>query len=151
VKAKAKLWLSVLFFGECQFCPKLVQIPLQNVILLNGFVEVHETGYFKTLEFGICLESHPMRDIPRLCVAFLTASPPSSAGISHLHQHYWLDNSVCALALLKIARHFPLCNAPIFQFLTPKILMSCHTQSSHEINTEAVSLLSPRMPWCLIN
>jgi hypothetical protein len=48
----------------------------------------------------------------------------------HQHQQYWHGKPLWALAFLRIARHSSLFNAALLQFLTPKILMSCHTHSS---------------------
>lgn len=126
--------LKSAFFDECQFCPKLIQIPPQNVILLNSSVEVHKTGYFQNIWIWHMPRISTDAGYPQIVRSFPQRLPPSSTEIRNYLHHYWLDSSVWALAFLKTTHCFPLFSAILIQFLAPKILTPCHTQSSHEIN-----------------
>jgi hypothetical protein len=58
------------------------------------------------------------------------------------HHHHWRDSPLWALAFLRIVRHSSPFNATLLQFFTPKILMSCHTHSSH-LNLGLPTFLAP--------
>ena len=60
----------------------------------------------------------------------------------HHHHHHWLDSPWWALAILKSFAHSSLLRATSFQFLTPNILVSWSTPSSHR-NFGHPTLLSP--------
>jgi hypothetical protein len=56
--------------------------------------------------------------------------------------HHWLDSPWWAQALLRSFAHSSLLRATLFQFLTPDILMSFSTPSSHH-NFGLPTLLTP--------
>jgi hypothetical protein len=58
------------------------------------------------------------------------------------HHHHWRDSPLWVLAFLRIVRHSSQFNATLLQFFTPKILMSCHTRSSH-LNLGLPTFLAP--------
>ena len=62
--------------------------------------------------------------------------------VHHHHHHQWLDSPLSSLAFLRNFGHSSLLRANFFQFLTPSILISWSTSSSHR-NFGLTTLLTP--------
>jgi hypothetical protein len=81
-------------------------------------------------------------------VGIESKSVKTQAKYSSDYHHHWLDSPWGAVAFLRSCAHSSLLRATFFQFLTPNILISWSTPSSHR-SFSLPTLLAPS-GWCIL-